>query len=667
MTKNSKKWLLNAVNGVLTLGASLTLGLLSFGGFYAIIPSIRLGLSSFSLATLYEGEIYNRNIKDALEKLLKPNYFNQKQAIEVVDRILALNLIKNLPSSIKETLSAIENKKKLTKQDKKILQAISIISEMPEIDKAKQLQENVDELKVKYNIKNLPAFFNDYKSLEDKCNKHSHSLAGIKAKNKARKKLKLMQRFFAKALFNESLSTDDYADKLSTYLFTIDNGKFQKHIIDQTKSKLGYIKAGLYFSILSAALFSIGSVYLILETLTTLTFITLSLPTILSLSALCGAAYGFLTYNALTDLIWNDTLTKWLDEIKSDINEGNILKVIASTILIVLAVTLTAFTFGTWVTIAKHSKNLPDILKKIPAFISRVLIPLIISIATLGFTLENTKKSLDEISTKIGKWWRAKGSLLTKIKKIFVSDNNKIDERPIYQKYNPFNAIIYVLETPLRIIGFILHIASIGVTTDRVDGVSKPISAGLSMLSEGFEDHHYFFGEDDSKEHAGHNHSNDIPTKIIKFALIPFYTLSVFYHSGFSQITTNKVAFKDAWRQRFSPNEIDDVCGATHQIDVPFNNQTDFKCQQMLMLMQLNDQLSTISGDDKLSLDKREVLKKIKDNIKATGSNMHEALNIDDASKAKLNQHRNFWHIPGEKTSSTEFIKSLQSQVAPTA
>lgn len=85
MTKKSKQHLWTAVNLVLTAGASLTLGLLSFGGFYAICPSIIFGTGSAFLATLYEGEIYYSNTKDAIKKLLKPNYFNQKQAINSIE------------------------------------------------------------------------------------------------------------------------------------------------------------------------------------------------------------------------------------------------------------------------------------------------------------------------------------------------------------------------------------------------------------------------------------------------------------------------------------------------------------------------------------------------------------------------------------------------------
>ena len=55
----------------LTLGASLTIGLLSFGGFYAIYPSIYLGITSGVLAAIYEGEIYMTNIEDASSKLFK--------------------------------------------------------------------------------------------------------------------------------------------------------------------------------------------------------------------------------------------------------------------------------------------------------------------------------------------------------------------------------------------------------------------------------------------------------------------------------------------------------------------------------------------------------------------------------------------------------------------
>jgi hypothetical protein len=62
---------------LLTVGASLVLGLLSFAGFYAIFPYVPFAITSFFLATIYEAQIFDQNITDVLNKLSAKDYFKQ--------------------------------------------------------------------------------------------------------------------------------------------------------------------------------------------------------------------------------------------------------------------------------------------------------------------------------------------------------------------------------------------------------------------------------------------------------------------------------------------------------------------------------------------------------------------------------------------------------------
>lgn len=67
---------------LLTVGASLILGFLSFGGMYALWPVLPLAFAGFALSVAYEGEIYLQNIKGALNKLFKFNYLKNYLAKE---------------------------------------------------------------------------------------------------------------------------------------------------------------------------------------------------------------------------------------------------------------------------------------------------------------------------------------------------------------------------------------------------------------------------------------------------------------------------------------------------------------------------------------------------------------------------------------------------------
>ena len=72
--KNPRKIPYNIALIILTAGASLILGFLSFGGMYALLPFLPLAFAGFALSVSYEGEIYLQNIKGALKKLFKTNY-----------------------------------------------------------------------------------------------------------------------------------------------------------------------------------------------------------------------------------------------------------------------------------------------------------------------------------------------------------------------------------------------------------------------------------------------------------------------------------------------------------------------------------------------------------------------------------------------------------------
>ena len=62
-----KKTLRYLAWALLTLGASLILGFLSFSGLWVLLPSLPWAFTAMALAVSYEGEIYLQNI------LFQPN------------------------------------------------------------------------------------------------------------------------------------------------------------------------------------------------------------------------------------------------------------------------------------------------------------------------------------------------------------------------------------------------------------------------------------------------------------------------------------------------------------------------------------------------------------------------------------------------------------------
>ncbi len=112
------------------------------------------------------------------------------------------------------------------------------------------------------------------------------------------------------------------------------------------------------------------------------------------------------------------------------------------------------------------------------------------------------------------------------------------------QQLNPFRLVLFLTITPLRVCFFLGHLISIGVTADRVPGVSKFFSALLGIVSEFFEDLHYFVEVPHAHDRktllkerlssgAGHTHQEDLPKRLLLLITYPLRLLSDAWHALF--------------------------------------------------------------------------------------------------------------------------------------
>lgn len=115
------------------------------------------------------------------------------------------------------------------------------------------------------------------------------------------------------------------------------------------------------------------------------------------------------------------------------------------------------------------------------------------------------------------------------------------------QWLNPFRLILKLTYTPLRIVFFLGHLVSIGVTSDRLPGLDEILSALIGIVAEFFEDWHYFFSfghahRDDiqslydeySEKDGGHDHEDDFPTRILRTLFYPLIYLAAWWDSAYS-------------------------------------------------------------------------------------------------------------------------------------
>lgn len=419
----SKKFLIKSFTILLTLGASLLLGLLSFGGMYVLLPLLSVSIAAFVLSVIYEGEIYQKNIAKALDKLVEP-YFTEQ--------LLGEEFLNNF---------------------------------------------NFKEGK-------LPGFFASYQKLSH----HPSSPARDK-------RLKIMEIWLGQLLL-KGKSDSTYAKKIIKHL------KLNKELIQKYQDRARQIQNHHHyiqiFSGTAALLMSLGTIFLILDVLPALPFVMIApavLPyVVMPMAAVAGIAYGFLSYNSLTDFLLKNSLQNWWQDVKEQIqnpqrNWKHVTFAILSAAIFALNLALTLCTAGTWWTVVNATQTSWRWLKNpITKMLSAFIAP-VVSISTLGFNLENTIETINEVKEALEEKPQAQARLHTYV----PSTSSK---ETWWQVFNPFRIILKLTFTPLLILFFLGHLISIGLTADRMPGVPAIVSALFGIISEGLEDFHYFFDLD---------------------------------------------------------------------------------------------------------------------------------------------------------------------------
>ncbi|SQG91696.1 Uncharacterised protein [Legionella pneumophila subsp. pascullei] len=622
---------------LLTTGASLILGFLSFGGMYALLPALPLAFAGFVLSVAYEGEIYLQNIKGALNKLFKFNYLKNYLAKEY--------LLTHFP--------------------------------------------NTDE-------ENCPQFFKDYKRQLELLGEFGHKELNQESKKRKRqieKTLSDMEKWFALQLFsdknNQSPNPSKYTKELIDWLALNKQDEWIKRW-EKRHFQFHIVKG---FSVVAGLFMGLGSTYLIVEAFTVIPFFA-AIPfalwpiIILPMAIVAGAAYGMLTYNAVTDMINNNTVVKWYNKIRDDLSQGltvrNVFIATTAVFLVGLALALTVCTAGTWWTIATNARPLFDWMKKMPSFIMGVINPIITGASAIVFNIQNTAESLDMVDEAT----RSNKSIFQKIYETITNGYQHLRETENWlQIVNPFRILLKLTITPLRILLFMGHLISVAVTSDRMPGVPQILSALVAIISEGFEDAHYFIGHSHEEEHgeeqehhhqfekllkdrldpeSDHDHNMDIPTWLLKTVASPIYGLAALWDFSASKLNPSDkkphtLNLREAWNKQW---------GVAKEFDVKLNTNAERPSQEWQVEHAVariekfqRKHLKDIVIGRELADKKIVALNQLKEKIRhpAKGETLRETL--EHAKKqSDYNQHRLFSQ-KGEKTRTQIFIEELPERI----
>ena len=120
-----------------------------------------------------------------------------------------------------------------------------------------------------------------------------------------------------------------------------------------------------------------------------------------------------------------------------------------------------------------------------------------------------------------------------------------------WQKWNPIKIFLICTYLPLRILLFLGHLISISATSDRIPGIPEVLSMLIGLISEFFEDLHYFANLEVShksdlksliderfSQEGGCNHENDLPTKILRdYIFYPVFYIAALWDNYFKDET----------------------------------------------------------------------------------------------------------------------------------
>lgn len=331
-----------------------------------------------------------------------------------------------------------------------------------------------------------------------------------------------------------------------------------------------YSRLALVISSFSGLIMGIGTTYLIMEAVVSIPWLaaiplTVFPPIIAPLALLAGIAYGLLIYNSLTDMLLDDPFTKFVNRIRSiswqnmNFKRGLVLGLTA--LLFVVTVFLTVCTAGTWLTVFHKTKPLFQWLNIIPNVLLNIVIPILIGISILPFSILSITNTLENLETnpKIDQaiaalnfrnwqsfrrnmpstWSEASTQLSDSFWQRWVPrflgiTAEEFAQETRMQKWNPWRIAYRLFFEPLRYFIFIGHLISAGATSDQIEGVPLMYSFWLNFGFECAEDWDWIWGRthvdsidtvDLLKERVqnsdDHNHDKNFPMRVLKFLFEP--------------------------------------------------------------------------------------------------------------------------------------------------
>lgn len=360
---NKQKILRKSLTFLLTVGATVAIGFLSFSGMFILTPSLIWCCAAFALAAGYEGQVNAEGISSALRRMFDKNYLKKGILRRYLDDLLEQNDDSNV--FIKDY-----------RAQKAYVEKLREIHH-PNAEQAQKIAQ------AKKQLRNMELFFfNQY----EKCNEKKDN---VSAMEKSVRDLILLK----KAKLDLEIKRKTWLIRASL-IFAVGGG------VSSGLAAFSAIKVGIAsFALLSAIP---GGV-------------------LIGLAACAAIGYTLLLYQSISDMVQQYS-GKWKNYFNKRQNESSathILRCVATVLTIGVAIVATIATAGTWWYAAKQGASLLNFSEKAANALRSVSVALM-ALPTFIFSTSNSIASVDNISRSSYK--KLFFETMTKIKKAWETE-----------------------------------------------------------------------------------------------------------------------------------------------------------------------------------------------------------------------------------------------------
>jgi hypothetical protein len=451
---NLNKYAQSAASGLFSGGATVSAGFLSFAGMFIISPGLSLCLTALVLAIAYEGQVYHEGISKALRRLFDYNYLKKGLADREINVALG----------------------KLKKQYRHL-----------------QIE----------NISNrfLATYFELQSFIHAVEHDHHLSVELAAEKEKAEDQLEDLKLSFVKQLNNRNTRA-----KLTTQEDFIEAiiGRKRDALRKEIFRKSWLISLSWIFAIAGGISSGFAGLYAISEGVATLA-LTFPLVAAIPFSVVAGLAvfaafgYTFMLYQTMSDAVQQYN-GEWRKYCKPKVGESPWtyrLRMAGITTVVALGIFATVATAGTWWFATNRGALLVNWSQAAAARIRNLSVPLM-TFATLVYNVSNSLITIDNISK-------------SHYGKLIVNYLESIEilwaEESFLQFINPFRFLAVLIDNTINGVLFVGHIISMGLISDRLEGLPPALTASLIAVNEAMVDMQYLNENEEEHEHL-HAHSH---------------------------------------------------------------------------------------------------------------------------------------------------------------